>query len=97
MKPAVRIYFAPLLHRVKHIRDRGAMIVGESAQRTIWIDPRDKSIGRTLLHELIHRNHPSWTEQRVIYEERKRWAKMTWKAKARLLQLFGSAKIEGEE
>lgn len=96
MKPAVRIVFAPLFHRSKRARDQGLRTHGQARGRTVWIDPRGKNVARTLLHELIHVQHPSWTEQRVTAEEARRWDRMTWRAKARLFQMLGSAILEGE-
>ena len=41
---------------------------------------------RLLIHEVLHVQHPSWSESKVILEARKRFNKMTWKGKANLLQ-----------
>jgi hypothetical protein len=50
----------------------------------------------TLVHELTHVRHPDWTEQQVRDHTARRMKKMSWKEKARTLQLLGSAIIEGE-
>ncbi len=99
MRPAVRIIFAPLALRGRK-GNAGALcavVHGQAQGRTIWIDPRLGELGRTLYHELTHVRHPSWTEDQVIAHEELRWNRMTWKAKARLYQMLGSAKLEGEE
>ena len=44
--------------------------------QTIYIDPRAAIIS-TLLHELIHRRYPSWSEGRVAREERRLISNMT--------------------
>jgi hypothetical protein len=94
MRPAVRIIFAPLANR-----RRNEMRVGEAdkANRTIRIDPRVANVAKTLYHELTHVRHPDWGEERVEAEEELRWGRLSWKQKARLYQLLGSARIEGEE
>jgi hypothetical protein len=94
-RPAVKIVFAPLARRgVK----RGDLLhlYGTATGRTIKLDPRLHNLGRTLLHELLHVQHPDWTEEKVHFEEDRRWARMTWKQKARMYQLLGSATLEGE-
>jgi hypothetical protein len=45
---------------------------------------------------MIHLRHPDWSEEAVVSETRLRWGKMSWKEKARLLRLLGSAHLEGE-
>lgn len=92
-RPAIRVYFAPLARRRKE------MWVGETDKpnRTIKIDPRIPNVGKTFFHELLHVQHPDWGEERVEAEEELRWSRMTWKQKARLYQMLGSAKLEGEE
>lgn len=97
MRPAVKIIFAPLFLRNKKVREGGGYVHGEAKNRTIWLDPRSSEIGKTLLHELIHVRHPSWSEAAVITETHKRWMKMSWKEKARLLKLLGAAMLEGED
>lgn len=86
MRPAVRIVLAPL-GRQNHR--------GESLGRTIWLDPRWPDVARTLLHELLHIWHPSWSETRVLREERRRWRRMSWKQKAKLYQMLASAQLSG--
>jgi hypothetical protein len=44
------------------------------------------NVVRLLLHEVLHVQHPSWSERRTILETRKRYNKMTWKGKAELLK-----------
>lgn len=97
MKPAVKIIFAPLFKRDKAVRDTGAYLHGKAEGRTIWIDPRSgTTIIDTLLHELTHVRHPDWSEALVRSYTAARMKKMSWKEKARLLQLFGRAQLEGE-
>lgn len=93
MRPAVRIIFAPVA--LRH-HDRVRPTQGEARGRTIWLDPRLADVGKTLLHELLHVRHPSWPEEKVRAEEELRWGRMTWKQKARLYQMLGSARLEGE-
>ena len=97
MRPAVRIIFAPIMSRTKADRDRGVFVHGTAHNRTITIDPRSSEIGKTLLHEMIHIRHPDWSEEAVVSETRLRWGKMSWKEKARLLRLLGTARLEGGE
>jgi hypothetical protein len=94
---AIRVVFAPLFGRYKHERERGLNVHGETTGRTIWIDPRSSEVVKTAVHELIHLKHPSWSEEAVITETVRRYKKMGWKEKARLLQLIGKGTIEGEE
>jgi hypothetical protein len=66
---------------------------GMSQGRKIWIDPRTPWPHHVLLHELIHVENPSWSETRVSEETTRRWKVMTWRQKAELLQLLGSARV----
>lgn len=86
-KPAVRIILKPL-------RRHGAR--GMQEGRTVWVDPRDPSAPRVLLHELIHLDNPGLSETQVRREEARVWRRMTWREKAELLRLFGRARIEEE-
>lgn len=98
MRPAVRIILAPIARRGPQKRDDGfdAPKQGETSGRTIWIDPRLPHVAKTLLHELIHVQHPGWCEERVSATEEYRWTHMSWRKKAELYRLLGSAEIEGE-
>lgn len=97
MKPAVRIIFAPIFRRDKSVRESGEFLHGTAQGRTITLDPRGSQILDTLTHELCHIRHPDWDEIRVREYTKKRMVKDSWKQKARLLKLLGSAIIEGEE
>lgn len=98
MKPAVRIILAPIFKRDKAVREAGHFLHGKAEGRVITIDPRGaETVLDTLVHELTHVRNPSWSEQAVREYTSRRMKKMGWKEKARLLQLLGSAKIEGEE
>lgn len=88
-RPAVRIYLAPL----GRSQARGLSI---AADRTVWVDPRKPWPAHTLLHELLHVRHPSWSETRVRKETARRWKKMSAREKARLLKMFGHAIIKEE-
>ncbi len=66
-----RIVEAPLRARDLHLA--GLCDYGSG---TIYIDPRT-AIVSALLHELIHRRYPTWTETRVAREERRLIAHMT--------------------
>jgi hypothetical protein len=99
MRPAVRIIFAPIFSRYRESRRSGTYIHGYTNQpgtRTIYLDPRSSMLGETLLHELIHVRHPSWTEKEVEAETRRRWARMTWKARAKHWRILAAAQLEGE-
>lgn len=96
MKPAVRIIFAPLLQRSKLVRDKGHQWHGKAEGRTVWIDPRSGQLLDTLVHELTHVKHPSWSEAQVNDYTRKWLKKSSWKRKAEYLRLLGRAIIEGE-
>jgi hypothetical protein len=94
MRPAVRIVFAPLQ------RSRSAdeeVVHGEVEGRIIRIDPRMPFPAKVLLHEMTHLRHPDWTEENVMAYEELRWAKMSWREKARLYILLGRAKLRGQE
>jgi len=97
VKPAIRIIFAPLFLRDKTVREAGSYLHGNARGRTIWLDPRSGSLLDTMVHELVHVSHPSWSEKEVEAHTKKRMKKMGWKEKAHLLKLLGSAIIEGEE
>ncbi len=96
-RPAIRIIFAPLFLRDRVVREAGAYLHGNARGRTIWLDPRSSSLLETMVHELTHVEHPSWSEQEVEAYTQRRMKKMGWKEKAHLLKLLGSAIIEGEE
>jgi len=93
---AVKVIFAPLFGRYKTERDRGRFVHGEATGRTIWLDPRSSEIVKTAVHELLHLEHPSWSEAAVVTETARRFKRMGWKEKARLLQMIGRGTIEGE-
>ncbi len=61
------------------------------SSRTIYIDPRT-AIVSTLLHELIHRRWPSWTEARVMKEERRLLTQMTSADVSRWYRKYQKAK-----
>jgi hypothetical protein len=60
------------------IRAVGVHVDGlcEHGSQMIYIDPR-AAIVTTLLHELIHRRWPSWSERRVYREEQRLLVNMT--------------------
>ena len=93
MRPAVRIIFAPCARRD---RDPVRPTHGRAKGRTVWIDPRLADVGKTLYHELLHVRHPSWDEDSVRAAEELGWQRMTWKQKAKLYRMFGTAILEGE-
>ena len=96
-RPAVRIILAPLGRKrgSPHEPSFGAPLQGETSGRTIWIDPRVPLPAKVLLHELIHVRHPGWPEDRVLAAEEVRWSRMTWREKAELYKLLGTAEIQG--
>jgi hypothetical protein len=71
--------------------------LADKPMRTVWIDPRMPLPAKTLLHELTHVRHPDWPEDRVAAYEEMRWNRMSWREKAHLYKLLGSAIIEGEK
>jgi len=88
-KPAFRLILRPLGREGAHAAQQG---------RTVWVDPRSRHPHLYLLHELIHMENPSMSETRVRRETARRWRRMTWQEKARLLVMFGHARIgEPEE
>jgi hypothetical protein len=96
LRPAVRIVFAPMSHRYGTYRRDGRKVLGDTRGRVVRVDPRSGTPARILLHELLHVQHPSWSEATVLVEERRRWARMSWRGKARLYQMLGSARLEGD-
>lgn len=98
MKPAIRIIFAPIFKRDKAIREAGDYLHGMASGRTITLDPRGaETLLDTMVHEIAHCNHPDWSEQAIREYTKRRIKKMSWKEKARMLQLLGNATLEGEE
>lgn len=95
MRPAVRIIFGCFRQQRGKAIVEGAIMQGQP--RTVYLDPRSSNLGRVFVHEMIHIKHPSWCERAVITETKKVWDKMSWKEKARIYQLFGTAKIENED
>ena len=63
------------------------------ADRAIALDPTDRNIGLTYYHELTHLKYPSWSETRVDRESKRRWSRLSWRDKARLLRQLGKARI----
>jgi hypothetical protein len=76
IRPAVRIQFGP---------------VDRVEGRTIVLNPHNERIGLALAAALTRVRHPDWSEAAIATTSRTRWQKMTWQAKARLLQLLGTA------
>ncbi len=99
MRPAVRIIFAPLALRGRNATRfaKCERTHGDACGRTIRLDPRLAEVAKTLYHELLHVQHPDWAEDRVAAHEELNWNRMTWKRKARLYQMLGGARLEGEE
>lgn len=98
MRPAVRIIFAPLALRGRHAArfKTCERFHGDALGRTIRLDPRLAEVAKTLYHELLHVRHPDWTEDKVSAYEELHWNRMTWKQKAQLYRMLGSARLEGE-
>lgn len=60
-----RIYEAALLDPTHHLEG-----LCDTTAQTITINPQ-VSVVDSLIHELLHRRYPSWTERRVQVETRK--------------------------
>jgi len=94
-RPAIRIILAPLKrYNSKANRQRDIPLYGMQQGRTIYIDPRTENPISTFKHELLHLEHPDWTEQKVEIEEIRWWKESTWKQKAELLILLGRAELK---
>ena len=92
-RPAIRIILCPLQREAP----RGHKLLGTANGRTIRLDPRQSNILSTYLHERLHVLHPSWSETRVRQETTRRWRRMTWIEKAKLLKELAHAQIGGDE
>jgi hypothetical protein len=84
LRPAVRIVFAPVAPRDK-------------PTRTVLLDPRRSNMAKALHYELLRVAHPSWSKRALRTTVEYRWRRMSWRGKARLYQMLGSAQLEGEE
>jgi hypothetical protein len=91
LKPALRIVLAPIgdAHADVVVR-AGAPAAGE---RVVRVDPRSRNPHYYLLHELIHLEHVGWSETTVRRETARRWRRMGWRDKAKLLLLLGRARL----
>lgn len=58
------------------LRDDKYHLDGLCDGRKVYVNPAP-SIVESLLHELLHRRHPTWGERRVLAESRRVLAKMT--------------------
>lgn len=63
----------------------------EPGSHTIYIDPRTAVVS-TLIHELIHRRWPSWSEGRVRREEQRLITGMTPEEVSRWYRKYQKAK-----
>ena len=68
---------------------QGETCAGESV---VHVDPTRMNVGHTLYHELLHFNHPEWSENKVQRETARFWRAASWREKAALLRLFGKAR-----
>lgn len=66
-----RIYEATIVSDDAHLEGQT-----DYEKQTITIDPK-VSIVATLLHELLHRRYPTWSERRVTLEERRLMGTLT--------------------
>jgi hypothetical protein len=84
--PTIRLFLVPSINRSKVEWLEG--YTEQPGSRTICADlPNARmNVVRLLVHEVIHVQHPSWSECRVVQETRKVYNKMTWKAKANFLK-----------
>lgn len=88
LKPALRVVLAPLARHNARGMQQG---------RTVWVDPRRPWPAHTLLHEMVHAENPGWSETRVRRETTRRWRRMGWRDKAKLLLLLGRARLASSE
>ena len=81
--PTIRLFLVPCINKYKR---EWIQAYTEECSRTIFVDVRTRChMVRILIHEVLHVQHPSWSEHRVCAETRKKFNKMTWKGKAELL------------
>ncbi len=92
--PIHRLIFSPTMARRAKAARKGYYGLCFMQDRVILLDPRAPNVPRTLFHELLHLMNPKWSEAHVRREERKRWALLTWKDKARLYQALGKGVYE---
>jgi hypothetical protein len=81
---AIKVVLKPLRRHLAH---------GMAQGQKVWVDPRTPNILRVFLHELIHVEQPELSETATIHETTRRWRKMSWRDKARLLKMFGKAHV----
>lgn len=91
------VYLAPTLAWRGEQYPNGAH--GASEGINIWFDPRSRAnLCRTIVHEILHVEHPTWTESKVRRETKKILDKMTWIEQAKLLRkVVTRAKIKDKE
>jgi hypothetical protein len=86
----MRLVFKPMLGREK--------AHGSCVGNTILLDPTSKiPLAKTLLHELLHAEHPEWSEWKVQREERAGWKRLTWREKAILYKQLGKGVMLNDE
>jgi len=81
-RPAVRIVFAP---RVPAI-----------SGRTVRLDPRAQDVAEVLCRALLRMRHPAWSARAIRTTAKHLWLRKTWREKAEVYRMLGSAKLEGE-
>lgn len=92
-RPAIRIILCPLQREAP----KGHKLLGTALGRTIRLDPRQPNIVTTYLHEKLHVLHPGWSETQVRRETARRWKRMSWVEKAKLVKELAHAQIGGDE
>jgi len=75
------------------LQGEGIHVAGlcDYGSQIIYIDPRP-AIVETLLHELLHRRWPHWTERRVLQEERRLLRHMTPQEVSKWFKAYTKAK-----
>lgn len=82
--PTIRLFLVPLINSCK--KEYLNAYSEQPGGRTIFLDPRTKfNMVRLLIHEVLHVQHPSWSEHKTETETTKKYKAMGWKARATLL------------
>ncbi len=79
--PTIRLFLVPIIN--SHKKEWVQAYSEQPGGRTIYLDPRTRrNMVRLLIHEVLHVQHPKWSERKIVRETSKRFNEMGWKAKA---------------